>query len=434
VKGIAAEVLAQAARTLGKVAVSGRSADEALVRDSSAHAAVRAITLGTLRWYWRLEALLKDLLGETRVSAPVRCLLLVSLHQLEYSRNPPEATVASSVDAIRILGQPRASGLINALLRRFLREHAVCLQRVLAQPAAAHAHPRWLFEALREHWPAHWQAIVDSNNSHPPMALRVNLSRESRASYLSRLTDLALTAHAPNWSPTALLLEHPVSVAELPGFAEGSVSVQDAGAQLASALLDIQPGQRVLDACAAPGGKTCAILEGAHGIALTAVDIDPARVGRINDNLQRLKLQARVLTADLQQDVSWWDGKGFDRILLDAPCSATGVIRRHPDIKLLRRQQDIPAFVATQRRLLERCLSLLKPGGRLLYSTCSLMPDENERLVEAVLAAQPRAQPLPMATHVALPPQSLSRALGIQLLPGDAALTDGFYYACLTVT
>jgi 16S rRNA (cytosine967-C5)-methyltransferase len=434
VKGIAAEVLAQAARTLGKVAFSGRSADEALVRDSSAHAAVRAITLGTLRWYWRLEALLTELLGETRVTTPVRCLLLVSLHQLEYSRNPPEVTVASSVDAVRILGQPRASGLINALLRRFLREHAVCLQRALAEPAAAHAHPRWLFDALREHWPTHWQAILDSNNSHPPMALRVNLSRESRERYRSRLTDQGLAAQAPDWSPAALVLEHPVSVSELPGFAEGCVSVQDAGAQLASALLDAQPGQRVLDACAAPGGKTCAILEGTHGLALTAVDIDPARMGRISDNLQRLGLQARVITADLQQELSWWDGHGFDRILLDAPCSATGVIRRHPDIKLLRRQQDIAGFVATQRRLLEQCLSLLKPGGRLLYSTCSLMPDENERLVAGVLAAQPRAQPLPMPLQVALPPQSLPRALGIQLLPGNAALTDGFYYACLTVT
>jgi 16S rRNA (cytosine967-C5)-methyltransferase len=434
VNGIAAEVLAQAARTLGKVAFSGRSADEALVRDSSGHAAVRAITLGTLRWYWRLEALASVLLGETRVTAPVRSLLLVSLHQLEYSRNPPEASVSSSVDAVRILGQPRASGLMNALLRRFLRERDACVERALMHPAAAHAHPRWLFDALREHWPAHWQAIIDANNSHPPMTLRVNLSRGSREQYLSRLADQGLGAQALSWSPCALVLEHPVTVTDLPGFAEGCVSVQDAGAQLASALLNAQPGHSVLDACAAPGGKTCAILEATNDLTLTAVDVDQARVGRINDNLQRLKLQARVITADLQQDVRWWDGNGFDRIVLDAPCSATGVIRRHPDIKLLRRQQDIPGFVTTQRRLLGQCLSLLKPGGRLLYSTCSLMPDENERLVEGVLAQHTRARSMPMPAEVALPPQSVPRALGIQLLPGNAALTDGFYYACLTVT
>jgi 16S rRNA (cytosine967-C5)-methyltransferase len=212
------------------------------------------------------------------------------------------------------------------------------------------------------------------------------------------------------------------------------VSVQDAGAQLACELLDCRSADQVLDACAAPGGKTGAILEHTSDVALTAIDIDPTRSGRISDNLQRLGLAARVLAADLRLDPIWWDGSPFDRIVLDAPCSGTGVIRRHPDIKLLRLPTDIAGFVTTQRQLLERCLSLLRPGGRLLYSTCSLLPDENERLVASVLAADRRARALPFPADVVLPPQVLMRAIGIQLLPGNAALTDGFYYACLTVT
>jgi 16S rRNA (cytosine967-C5)-methyltransferase len=433
VSDTAALVLAQAARAVGKVAFSGRSADEAAGK-CAASSAVRAVSLGTLRWYWRLDALLDCLLEQTRVTAAVRSLLLVSLHQLEHSRNPPEAIVSSSVDAVRMLGQARAAGLINALLRRFLREHDQLLTRALKDPAAAAAHPRWLFEALREHWPDHWQSIVESDNSQPPMTLRVNLSRGSRAQYQAQLLEAGILAQAVDWLPSALVLERARMVGDLPGFAQGSVSVQDAGAQLASALLDCQSGHRVLDACAAPGGKTCAILEQSAEVTLTAVDIDPSRSGRINDNLRRIGAQARVITADLRLDPDWWDGNAFDRILLDAPCSGTGVIRRHPDIKLLRRLPDIDGFATTQRRLIERCLSLLRPGGRLLYSTCSLLPEENERLVESVLAAEPRLRLLSFPKEVALPPQLLTRAIGMQLLPGNAALTDGFYYACLTVT
>jgi 16S rRNA (cytosine967-C5)-methyltransferase len=267
------------------------------------------------------------------------------------------------------------------------------------------------------------------------MSLRVNLLRTTRDSYLAHLAQAGLAAHALSWSPTALMLEQPVSVADLPGFAQGEISVQDAGAQLASALLGVCPGERVLDACAAPGGKTGAILESAVGpIDLTAVDVAEVRTRLIAENLQRLGLSARIVTADLRETASWWDGQQFDRILLDAPCSATGVIRRHPDIKLLRREQDVVGFVATQQHLLERCLGLLKPGGTLLYSTCSLLPQENERLVYSVLQGATRARLLPLPAEVALPPQTQLRETGIQLLPQDAASTDGFYYACLTVT
>jgi 16S rRNA (cytosine967-C5)-methyltransferase len=432
VSDTAAVVLADAARALGRV-VAGSSADDVLRHESSQSSAVRAISLGSLRWYWRLKALVDTLLADTHVTPPVRALLVVAIHQLEYSRNPPEAVVSSSVDAVRILRQPRAAGLVNALLRRFLRERESLTARALTEPAALAAHPRWLFDLLRQHWPDDWQTIVDSDNLQPPMTLRVNLARGSRQDYLARLAQQGLHAHALEWSHSALVLESAVPVTQLPGFAQGEASVQDAGSQLASVLLDAQPGQRVLDACAAPGGKTGAILEQAAGIDLTAIDIDSVRAVRISDNLKRIGAQARVLTADLREDASWWDGAAFDRILLDAPCSATGVIRRHPDIKLLRQPRDIAGFADTQRRLLRRALGWLKPGGRLLYCTCSVIAAENDDVVETILREHPQVRSVPLPA-VALPPQSRSLSRGTQLLPGNAAQTDGFYYACLTVT
>ena len=435
----AATVLAEAATALAAVAYTGRSADDALGRSSAAGAqrpAVRAVTLGSLRWYWRLDAIATALIAGKPLAPALRALLLVTLHQLEYSRNAPEPTVSSAVDAARLLRQPRATGLINALLRRFLRERAALLTQALQDnPAAAGAHPVWLLQAIRASWPQQWQQIIAANNEHPPMSLRVDLSRIARDSYQEQLAASGQSARALSWLPSALLLDEPVGVTELPGFAAGLVSVQDAGAQLACALLAVRAGERVLDACAAPGGKTGALLEAADGaIALTALDIDASRVRRIADNLRRLRREAQLITADLRTDLSWWSGEGFDRILVDVPCSATGVIRRHPDIKLLRRAADVAELAVTQHRILAQCLKLLKPGGRLLYSTCSVLPAENERIVEAVLAAEPRARSLPLAGAASLPPECLGRSVGMQLLPGNAALTDGFYYACLTVT
>jgi 16S rRNA (cytosine967-C5)-methyltransferase len=435
----AATVLAEAASALAAVAYAGRSADDALGRGAAPLAqrsAVRAVTLGSLRWYWRLDAIARLLIAGKPLAPALRALLLVALHQLEYSRNAPEAMVSSAVDAARLLRQARAAGLVNALLRRFLRERAGLLTRAFEDDAAAaSAHPAWLMDALRACWPQHWPQIVAANNEHPPMSLRVDVSRIARASYQEQLCASGLGARALSWSSTALVLERPVSVAELPGFASGLVSVQDAGAQLACALLAVRAGERVLDACAAPGGKTGALLEAAPGaIALTAVDIDALRLQRIADNLRRLRREARLVTADLREDLSWWSGEAFDRILVDAPCSATGVIRRHPDIKLLRRADDVAALALTQERILTQCLRLLKPGGRLLYSTCSVLPAENERIVEAVLAGAPQARLLPLPEGVQLPPDGLARSCGMQLLPGNAAQTDGFYYACLTVT
>ena len=438
VAGPAATVLVESATALAAVAYAGRSADAALLCETAPAAqrpAIRAITLGSLRWYWRLDAIAATLIAGKALVPALRALLLVALHQLEYSRNAPELTVSSAVDAARLLGQPHATGLINALLRRFLREREPLLARSLREPAAASAHPAWMLQALREAWPAHWPQIIEANNAHPPMSLRVDLSRATRERCQARLAERGLSAQAPAWLPTALLLDKPSAVSELPGFADGWLSVQDAGAQLACALLAVRAGERVLDACAAPGGKTGALLEAVDGdLSLTAVDIDGSRVRRIADNLKRLRRQAQLVTADLRDDLGWWSGEGFDCILVDAPCSATGVIRRHPDIKLLRRPEDVSALAGTQRRILEQCVTLLKPGGRLLYSTCSVLPAENERIVEAVLAANPGIQPLPLPAGVLLPPDVLPRSIGVQLLPGNAAQTDGFYYACLTVS
>ncbi len=436
-------VLATAARAVSLVANEGRSADDALARYASSgsaaqQSAVRAVTLGTLRWYLRLEALGGALLPKRPLVPALHALLLAALHQLEFSHGRPEVTVSSAVDASRLLRQPRAAGLMNALLRRFLREREPLRARVLADPVAASAHPAWLLAELAASWPSEWMRIVEANNAPPPMTLRLDLSRRSLVQYCAELANRGMGASTVAACPSALVLERPVPVGELPGFQEGWVSVQDAGAQLAPELLQVGVGERVLDACAAPGGKTGALLEASAGrIELTAVDIDSARLARVADNLQRLGRlhQAMLITADLTEAPSWWDGRPFDRILLDAPCSSVGVIRRHPDIKLLRRADDVGALVEVQKRLLARCLALLRPGGRLLYSTCSLLPAENDAVVEAVLRRLPAARALSFDDLRPALAASVHRcSYGIQLLPGNAAGTDGFYYACATVT
>jgi 16S rRNA (cytosine967-C5)-methyltransferase len=435
--GAAAEVLAAAARALRAVAVDGRSAEDAIEQVGASpalRASVRAITLGSVRWYLSLEPLAARLLQGKPLAPVLRTLLVAAIHQLDHSRNPVAATVSSAVDAARLLRQPRAAAMINALLRRYLREREALQAAVRRDPVAASAHPAWLLEALQQQYPLLWQQIVEADNAHPPMTLRIDLSRTTREAYQERLQQHGIASRIVPWAPSALVLDAPRSVGDLPGFAEGLVSVQDAGAQLAAGLLQVQPGQRVLDACAAPGGKTGALLEAAREpLELTAVDIDAGRLELIAQNLSRLRRRARLVVADLRTDMRWWDGVAFDRILLDAPCSSTGVIRRHPDIRLLRRPGDIPEFAATQRRLLERCLALLRPGGRLLYSTCSLLAAENDAVVEAALAANPRAQQTGAGVLAGAPPWCTVRA-GVQLLPGGEALTDGFYYACLTVT
>lgn len=433
-----APALAAAARAVNEVVSGGRSAEAALaVHERSEHrSAIRAIALGTLRWYLRLAPAL-DLLIRRRegLAGPVRSLLAVAAHQIEYSRNSPEVTVHASVDAARLLAAERATGLTNAVLRRFVSERVALLAQVDTEIPSRTAHPAWLVERIQAAWPDRATAILAANNAHPPMTVRIDGTRTDRTTYLAGLTRASIEAHEVPWAPDALTLDRAVAVARLPGFAEGLVSVQDAGAQLAAPLLDARPGMRVLDACAAPGGKTAHLLEkGGEEIDVLAVDIDAGRAALIEDNLRRLRRNAQVVVADVRDPTTFWDGRPFQRILVDAPCSSSGVIRRHPDIKLLRRANDIPALAASQLGILRAAARMLAAGGRLVYSTCSVLPEENEQVVERLLAATPdlRLASTPKAAELA--PGALDRTAGVQLLPGAEAGTDGFYYACLEKT
>jgi 16S rRNA (cytosine967-C5)-methyltransferase len=289
-----------------------------------------------------------------------------------------------------------------------------------------------LVKLLEAAWADAAESILTANNEHPPLILRVDLSRKTREGYLEELAAADIAASAIDWTPAGIRLERPVGVAQLPGFTEGVVSVQDAGAQLAAKLLDVRPGMRVLDACAAPGGKTGHLLELTPEQDLVAVDVDEDRVALIRQNLERLHRRAKVEIADMRMPLQ--SGQLFDRILVDAPCSSTGVIRRHPDIKLLRRPTDIAVFAATQEQILRSAFSMLAPGGRLVYCTCSLLPAENEEVVARLLAADPSARVAAIPPAVARPPGALDRKSGIQLIPGSRAGTDGFYYACVEKT
>jgi len=397
---------------------------------------VRAITLGTLRWYLRLAPAVELLLARpSTLASRVRALLVAAAHQIEYSRNAPEVTVHATVDAARLLDASRSSGLVNAVLRRFVAERATLLARVDESLATRTACPRWLVERICRAWPEAGASVLAAGNLHPPMTLRVDLTRTTASAYVSTLRAASIDAHETQWIASAVTLSHPLAISELPGFGDGRVSVQDAGAQLAASLLGARPGMRVLDACAAPGGKTGHLLEllGAEA-DVTALDVDAARVELIRDNLQRLRRTAVLVVGDARDPATFWDGRPFERILVDAPCSSTGVIRRHPDIKLLRRASDIAAFAATQLAILRTAVGMLAPGGRLLYSTCSVLPEENEQVVAALLAAVRGITPVAMPPAATVAPGGLDRDIGVQLLPGAKAGTDGFYYACLEKT
>ncbi|MGB6450972.1 MAG: 16S rRNA (cytosine(967)-C(5))-methyltransferase RsmB, partial [Steroidobacteraceae bacterium] len=440
-------VLASAARAVADVAARGRSADDALASLERApdRAAVRAVTLGSLRWYLRLLPAITPLLGRRHrpLAVELRALLVVAAHQVEYSRNAPEATVDAAVDAARVLGQPRASGLVNAVLRRLVSERAALFAQLETDLASATAHPEWLVSELRGAWPEDVRSVLDGNNEHPPLVLRLDRSRVARDGYLAELAEAGCPGHGLHWAPDAVELEHPVPVVDIPGFAEGRVSVQDAGAQLAAPLLDARPGMRVLDACAAPGGKTLHLLERTPGLEdLIAIDVDAVRLKRVQDNLERAHRRARLAVMDVRALACdspgapdhVLGGRLFDRILVDAPCSSTGVIRRHPDIKLLRRRADIDSCAAAQLEILRSTFRVLAPGGRLLYCTCSVLPAENDRLVSAFLSTEPLARPAFMPPAGDLAPGARDCAVGVQLLPGAQAGSDGFYYACLEKT
>lgn len=383
---------------------------------------VQMLCYGVCRQYHHLDALLNQLADKPLKDMEIKALVLIGLYQLKFMRVKPHAAVSETVAATR--KKTWAKSLINALLRRYQREAEALDAKIQPNASAAYSHPDWLIAKIRHDWPTQAEAILLANNGQAPMVLRVNTAQTNAANYLLQLQTQGLQATGIVFCPSALVLGQAVAVEELPGFAKGLVSVQDTAAQLAANLLDAQAGQRVLDVCAAPGGKTAHILESQPKLkALFAVDIDAQRLQRVAANLHRLKLSATLIAGDASKPESWWDGQTFDRILLDAPCSATGVIRRHPDIKLLRRAEDIAPLQALQWSILKAMWPLLVNGGILLYATCSVLKQENEQQIQAFLAAHKDAVELPC-------PDEWGHAAGVgrQILPGESGM-DGFYYA-----
>ena len=426
-------VRAAAARALYAVRTDGRALTAVLstvsgLEDPRDEALVQEISYGALRRLSRLEAFCELLLRQPFNAADrdVEALVLIGLYQLDAMRIPPHAVVSSTVDATRALGKPRTAGLVNAVLRRFLREHQVLEQRIVKRPEAKWWFPGWLLKRLCSDWPNHWQAIVEASNEHPPMCLRVNLDKISRADYAEILGASGIIARPVSTVAAGLLLDKPIPAELLPGFADGQVSIQDASAQLAAQLLDPRAGESVLDACAAPGGKTAHLLEYTDNEAdVTAIDIDPERLSRVCAGLDRLGLTARVEQGDAARPQGHWADRRYQRILLDLPCSATGVIRRHPDIKWLRRDSDIEQLASMQAQILAACWELLEPGGILLYVTCSLLSQENEKRILKFLERHADAREMRIVAD-----WGIERKHGRQTLPtiGEG---DGFFYAKL---
>ncbi|MBV4540343.1 16S rRNA (cytosine(967)-C(5))-methyltransferase RsmB [Pseudomonas vlassakiae] len=386
------------------------------------------LAFGTARWQPRLDLLAAQLLQKPfkAADADVQALLLVGLYQLFYTRIPAHAAIGETVGCADKLKKPWAKGLLNAVLRRAQREGEPLLAGMERDPVVRTAHPRWLQKSLKAFWPEQWEAICAANNAHPPMILRVNRRHHSRDAYLALLAEAGVAATACQYSRDGIVLAEACDVRGLPGFTEGWVSVQDEAAQLSADLLELAPGQRVLDACCAPGGKTCHLLEAEPGLAhMTAIDLEAKRLTRVRENLDRLQLDAELIACDARDTANWWDGKPFQRILLDAPCSATGVIRRHPDIKLTRQAEDIPALATLQGELLDALWPTLEVGGMLLYATCSSLPTENTEVIDAFLARTPGARELDLATEA-----GLRQPHGRQLLAREGG-HDGFYYAKL---
>ncbi|MDD4914716.1 MAG: 16S rRNA (cytosine(967)-C(5))-methyltransferase RsmB [Methylococcales bacterium] len=421
-----------AAQILSKVLGEGQSLTRALaagfpaIRESKDRAFVQALCYGVIRQYYQLDFILGRLLGKPikQKDIDIRALLLIGLYQLQYMRVKSHAAVSETVAACK--HKPWAKALVNAVLRQYLRDAQALQQACGDDPQAAVNHPDWIVARLKQCWPEQAADLLAANDQPPPMALRVNLLQGSRHDYLELLNEQGMAAHPAKFCETGLLLEQPVGVELLPGFETGRVSVQDIAAQLAAGLLDAQPGQQVLDLCAAPGGKTAAILESQPQLqALLAVDVDEQRLRRVTENLWRLHLQAEVLAADAAVPESWAQGRRFHRILLDAPCSGFGVIRRHPDIKILRRDSDIAALQALQARILDAAWSLLLPGGVLLYATCSVLKQENEEQIAQFLARRADALEIPITAG-----WGQARPHGRQILTGDSGM-DGFYYARL---
>ena len=419
-----------AAKVLSRVLQDGQSLTTALepvlktIESQKDQAFVQAICYGVCRQYHRLDFILSQLIDKPLKDTEIKALILVGLYQIAFMRVKPHAAVSETVLAAN--KKPWAKSLVNALLRRYLREQDGLENLADSIATAAVSHPDWLIQRITQDWSESAAQVLHENNQPPPMVLRVNLARTSREQYLQALAEQGITGDLVDFCPSAIVLKKPVAVDFLPKFAEGWVSVQDTAAQLAAGLLNVQAGQRVLDMCAAPGGKTAHIIESQPLLKeLVAVDIDAGRMQRVQENCQRLQLSPTLIVGDAAQPDTWWDGQLFDRILVDAPCSALGVIRRHPDIKLLRRAEDIDVLQVLQHDILNAAWSLLVSGGVLLYATCSVLKQENEQQIHTFLLEYSDASELPINAD-----WGVATSHGRQILTGMAAM-DGFYYARL---
>ena len=422
-------VRARAALSVAAV-LKGANLDEALAAQTAGLGGpdvslLKAIAYGVVREYRMLDTLAGSLLQRPLREEPaIQALLACGLFQLRSMRVPEHAAVGETVAAAAVLDKPWAKGLVNAVLRRYQRERAAIDGALPVTAGIRQSYPDWMVAALKADWPDSWRTVLAGGNEPGPLTLRVNHRQGARDAYLAELAAANIEATAVAEAPDALRLASALPVEEVPGFAEGRVSVQDASAQLALNLLEAQPGQRVLDACAAPGGKTAHLLERVDGLELLALDSDAPRLERVRSGLQRLKLDTPLLVADAAKPTVWWDGRPYDRILLDAPCSGTGVIRRHPDIKWLRRDSDIPRMAELQMRLLRALWPLLAPGGMLLYATCSILKAEGEEVMREFLEAHPDAREAPIEAA-----WGEARGIGRRIAPGGDF--DGFYYARL---
>jgi 16S rRNA (cytosine967-C5)-methyltransferase len=431
VHSAAAIARAAAARVVARVVVERRYLDTALIEqrrqqpsDASDRALIQELSYGTLRWYHELRGIAELFLTRPLKTkdADMHALLLVGLYQLRHMRIADHAAVDATVEAVSVLGKPWAKGLVNACLRASLRAGGRIDAALDTSEEMRFSHPAWLIAAVRRDYPQAWEGLLNANNQRPPMCLRVNAGRMKRAEYVALLEEKGISASAHPRVNSAVVIHAPVSVERLPGFSDGWVSVQDAAAQLAAVWLDAPPGSRVLDVCAAPGGKTAHVLERTPSAEVTALDSDPERLALVRENLTRLGLSAHVLAADATEPAQWWDRRPYDRILIDAPCSATGVIRRHPDIKVRRESGDLPKLLDTQSRILDGVWPCLAPGGKLLYVTCSILSEENALQIKRFLARHPDA--------LAQPVEPGANLEGKQITTGDEDM-DGFFYACV---
>lgn len=387
------------------------------------------LVLGTLRWQLRLEAIRSHLLKKNlkNKDEDINQLILLGLYQILYMDTPEHAAVSETVALVAKLKKPWAKALLNGVLRSFLREKKSICAEVDLKPAFRHAHPQWMVRELRKAYPEAWEQVLMANNEIAPLTLRVNTRQQSREALLLKLAEVEIAAEPHPVAPQGIVLLQGVDITSLPTYETGGFSVQDPAAQQAANILMPQPGERILDACAAPGGKTTHLLELSDNQArVFALEKEPERLERLAENLHRLELKAEYQAGDASQPDSWWDGELFDKILLDAPCSATGIIRRHPDIKWHRTEEDIDAVVATQTAILQALWPLLKVGGKLLYATCSILPHENTRQMQSFLSQEPSAKELPIEATWG----EASETPGRQILPGTFGM-DGFFYCLL---